>query len=91
MIKEFKRPEGYTCPFYTSKEVARLLDLNVATVLKKKDKMATEIIPGTFYWSEEDIKKLIESSPTQGRKDIYKDSIYYKRKMANKNNIDEQN
>ena len=77
-MKEFKRPEGYTNPYYTSAKVAEMLGLSTATVVRKREKMATEVVPGTFFWSDEDAQKLAELDPRPGRKDVYKSSKWYK-------------
>lgn len=57
----FKRPDNYPYPFFTSKMVAEILDVTYSTILKRCLDYATEILPGQFLWSEDDINEMIKN------------------------------
>lgn len=76
-MKEFKKPDGYDYPFYTSTKVAELLDLSLPTVVKYRN-LATEVVPGTFLWTEENIMKLVDLNPKSGTKNAYKNTKWYR-------------
>lgn len=83
-MKEFKRPEGYNYPYFTSTKVAELLDLSLPTVVKYCN-LATEVVPGTFLWTEKNIMKLVNLNPKSGMKTAYKNTKWYKEKNNSSN------
>ena len=70
--KEWKRPEGYNCPFFTTTDVAKILGLRYLTLSNKKEKFATEVTPGNYLWSEENILNLIAAPINAGNPNLKK-------------------
>ena len=63
MLKNFifKRPNNYPYPFFTSKMVAEILGVTSSTILKRCSDYATEVLPGQFLWSEDNINEMIKN------------------------------
>ena len=70
--KPWKKPEGYNCPFFTTTVVAEILGLNFLTLSNKKEKFATEVTPGNYLWSEENILNLIAAPINAGNPNLKK-------------------
>lgn len=72
--KEWKKPEGYKYPYFTTKMVADILGLNVITITQKRFEYATELAEGIFMWSEENVLNMIANQKGPGNKNLYKSS-----------------
>ena len=62
----WKIPEGYNYPFFTSKKVAEILGMNVASIRKVMLEYATEVVPGEYLWTEENVLNMIKSTRNPG-------------------------
>lgn len=70
--KEWKKPEGYNYPYFTTKMVAEILGLNAVALSQKRFKYATELAEGVYLWTEENILNMIATQREPGNKNVYK-------------------
>ena len=59
--KEWKIPEGYKYPYFTTKLVAEILGLNPVALSQKRFKYATELAEGVYLWTEENVLNMIKT------------------------------
>lgn len=70
--KPFIRPEGYNYPYFTGLMLSEILGVNPLTINKKKEMFATEVTPGCFMWSDDDVKKMLEAPISPGNPNFKK-------------------
>ena len=69
---EINFPQDYNYPYFTSEMVADILKQNPRTIRKKRRIFATEVTPGNYLWSEENILNLIAAPINAGNPNLKK-------------------
>lgn len=80
--KDWEKPAEYNYPFFTSNMVASILGMNPNYIRSKKEKYATEVVPGEYLWTEEQVLDMINRPVESGKRDIYKYSSKWKNRRA---------